>query len=387
MFFMNYSGMETASARVLKYAQDLNHVEGTMYQSTKDKVENSIKNCEKSIEIMKKFLEEHKDDNTSSGSGRRSMIDYEEMDKRYVTREEFNEKMDELNGKVDDVLDKLGQLLQKSVSAVSDIAESVKSTVIPDPYDPKFAKDESTKPYLNLPDNATKSEKRKKEKDNRKLMRQNHELLSKLSEEVRQNCNYHELIECAELVSYWFDHRFKPDQYPTQGYNADLILKYTEQVIGAYAYYWVQGDVKLNQFVSEFKKWCDNLSQSNNSYMYPYSVGKIKYTDEWVESDAVASNDDYKWVMLSSFLSSAIACVSKSYSKFRKAYFQKDRYDDLVDTFGEEGRIACAVFKGDVCDSDSKLSRLCGAYCRLESTYISDEDRYNTMLDQPVCFA
>lgn len=55
MFFMNYGGMETASARVLKYAEDLKHVEGTMYQSTKDRVENSLGNLKKSVEIMEKF--------------------------------------------------------------------------------------------------------------------------------------------------------------------------------------------------------------------------------------------------------------------------------------------------------------------------------------------
>lgn len=69
------------------------------------------------------------------------MIDYEEMDKRYVTKEEFNELRDRVEGldrKVDDVLDKLGQLLDKSVSVVSDAIDTVKCAVIPDPYDSKM---------------------------------------------------------------------------------------------------------------------------------------------------------------------------------------------------------------------------------------------------------
>ena len=401
MFFMNYGGMDTASARVLKYAEDLKQVEGTMYQSTKDKVENSLENLKKSVEIMEKFLEEHKDDNTRGGSGRsrRQMIDYKEMDKRYVTRKEFNERMDQvderldnLDKKVDGIFDKLDELLKKSVSVVSDVADSIKSTVILDPYDPKFAEDESTKPYLNLPDTATKSEKKKKEKNNRKLMRQNHELLSKVPEEVRQNCDYHELIGCAELVSYWFDHRFKPDCYPKYGFNADLIFKYAEQVIGAYAYYWVQGEYQLRKFVEEFRTWCDDLSASgkNNTYLYPFSVGRIHYTRDWVESDTIACRDNYKWVTLATFLSAGLSFVSKSYHKFANIYFEKDHYDDLLDVFldkidPDRGAIADASGDGDVCNSDRKFSRLCEKYFTLESTIIPN-DRYN-MLDQEICFA
>lgn len=402
MFFMNYGGMETASGRVLKYAEDLKQVEGTMYQSTKDKVENSLDNLKKSVEIMEKFLEEHKDDNTRGGSGRsrRSMIDYEEMDKRYVTREEFNERMDQvderldnLDKKVDGIFDKLDQLLQKSVSVVSDAVDTVRCAVIPDPYDPKNATDASAKPYLNLPETATKSEKKKKDKSNRKLMRQNHELLSKVTEEVRQNCDYHELIECAELISYWFDQRFEPSRYPKGGFNADYIFRYAEQVIGAYAYHWVQGELQLKKFVEEFKTWCDDLSSrgKNNTYMYPFSVGKINYTKDWIESDVVASKDNYKWVTLATFLSEGLSFVSRSYNKFADMYIDNDHYDNLLDVFLDSvdpnrGAIANASSEGDVCNSDRKFSTLCKEYLSLESTIISDEDRYN-MLDQPVCFA
>ena len=394
MFFMNYGGMETASARVLKYAEDLKQVECTMYQSTKDKVENSLDNLKKSVEIMEKFLEEHKDDNTRGGSGRsrRSMIDYEEMDKRYVTKEEFNELRDRVEGldkKVDDVLDKLGQLLDKSVSVVSDAVDTVKCAVISDPYDPKNATDASTKPYLNLPENATKSEKKKKDKSIRKLMRQNHELLSKFPEEVRQNCDYHELIRCAELVSYWFDHRFKPDCYPKYGFNADLIFKYAEQVIGAYAYYWVQGEHQLKKFVEEFRTWCDNLSESNNTYMYPFSVGKIYYTQEWIESDATASKDNYKWVTLATFLSEGLRFISKSYSKFANCYISRKHFDDLGDIFSDEffnNESIVDAGSAGIFSGESTFTALCRKYCTLESTIISDEDRYN-MLDTEICFA
>ena len=394
MFFMNYGGMETASARVLKYAEDLKHVEGTMYQSTKDRVENSLENLKKSVEIMEKFLEEHKDDNTRGGSGRsrHSMIDYEEMDKRYVTKEEFNElkgRVEGLDNKVDEVLDKLGQLLQKSVSVVSDVSESVKSAVIPDPYDPKNATDASTKPYLNLPETATKSEKKKKDKSNRKLMRQNHELLSKVPEEVRQNCDYHEPVECAELISYWFDHRFEPSRYPKSGFNADHIFKYAEQVIGAYAYYWVQGEHQLKKFVGEFRTWCDNLSESNNTYMYPFSVGKIHYTQEWVESDATASKYNYKWVTLATFLSEGLRCISKSYSKFANCYISKKHFDDLGDIFSDEffnNESIVDAGSAGIVSGESTFTALCRKYCTLESTIISDEDRYN-MLDTEICFA
>lgn len=394
MFFMNYGGMETASARVLKYAEDLKQVEGTMYQSTKDRVENSLDNLKKSVEIMEKFLEEHKDDNTRGGSGRsrHSMIDYEEMDKRYVTKEEFNELRDRVEGldkKVDDVLDKLGQLLDKSVSVVSDAVDTVKCAVIPDPYDPKNATDASTKPYLNLPENATKSDKKKKDKSIRKLMRQNHELLSKFPEEVRQNCDYHELIGCAELVSYWFDHRFKPDCYPKYGFNADLIFKYAEQVIGAYAYYWVQGEHQLKKFVEEFRTWCDNLSESNNTYMYPFSVGKIYYTQEWIESDATASKDNYKWVTLATFLSEGLRCISKSYSKFANCYISRKHFDDLGDIFSDEffdNESIVDAGSAGIVSGESTFTALCRKYCTLESTIISDEDRYN-MLDTEICFA
>ena len=394
MFFMNYGGMETASARVLKYAEDLKQVECTMYQSTKDKVETSLENLKKSVEIMEKFLEEHKDDNTRGGSSRsrRSMIDYEEMDKRYVTKEEFNELRDRVEGldkKVDDVLDKLGQLLDKSVSVVSDAVDTVKCAVIPDPYDPKNATDASTKPYLNLPENATKSEKKKKDKSIRKLMRQNHELLSKFPEEVRQNCDYHELISGAELVSYWFDHRFKPDCYPKYGFNADLIFKYAEQVIGAYAYYWVQGEHQLKKFVEEFKTWCDDLSKSNNTYMYPFSVGKIYYNQEWIESDATASKDNYKWVTLATFLSEGLRFISKSYSKFANCYISSKHFDDLGDIFSDEffnNESIVDAGSAGIVSGESKFTALCRKYCTLESTIISDEDRYN-MLDTEICFA
>ena len=391
MFFMNYGGMETASARVLKYAEDLKQVEGTMYQSTKDRVENSLDNLKKSVEIMEKFLEEHKDDNTRGGSGRlrRSMIDYEEMDKRYVTREEFNERMDQvderldnLDKKVDGIFDKLDQLLQKSVSVVSDVAESVKSVAIPDPYDPKNATDASTKPYLNLPENATKSEKKKKDKSIRKLMRQNHELLSKFPEEVRQNCDYHEPVECAELISYWFDHRFKPNCYPKYGFNADLIFKYAEQVIGAYAYYWVQGEHQLKKFVKEFRTWCDNLSECNNTYMYPFSVGKIYYTQDWIESDATASKDNYRWVTLATFLSEGLRCISKSYFKFANCYISRKHFDDLGDIFSDEffnNESIIDAGSAGIVSGESIFTVLCRKYCTLESTIISDEDRYNML--------
>lgn len=405
MFFMNYGGMETASGRVLKYAEDLKQVEGTMYQSTKDRVENSLDNLKKSVEIMEKFLDEHKDDNTRGGSGRSRhyMIDYEEMDKRYVTKEEFNElkarvdgldkKVDGLDKKVDDVLDKLGQLLDKSVSAVSDAVDTVKCAIVPDPYDPKNATDASAKPYLNLPETATKSEKKKKDKSNRKLMRQNHELLSKVPEEVRQNCDYHELIECAELVSYWFEQRFEPSRYPKMGFNADLIFKYAEQIIGAYSYYWVQGEYHLKKFVEEFRTWCDDLSSTgkNNIYLYPFSVGKINYTQDWIESDTVASRDNYTWATLATFLSEGLSFISKSYHKFANMYFEKDHYDNLLDVFLDKvdpnrGAIAHASGEGDVCNSDRKFAKLCEKYCSIESTIIPDEDRYN-MLDQEICFA
>lgn len=394
MFFMNYGGMETASARVLKYAEDLKHVEGTMYQSTRDRVENSLENLKKSVDIMEKFLEKHKDDNTRGGSSRsrHSMIDYEEMDKRYVTKEEFNElkgKVEGLDKKVDDVLDKLGQLLQKSVSVVSDVAESVKSAVVLDPYDPKNATDASTEPYLNLPETATKSEKKKKDKSNRKLMRQNHELLSKVPEEVRQNCDYHEPVECAELIRYWFDHRFEPSRYPKGGFNADHIFKYAEQVIGAYAYYWVQGEQQLKKFVEEFRTWCDNLSESNNTYMYPFSVGKIYYTQEWIESDATASKDNYRWVTLATFLSEGLRCISKSYSKFANCYISRKHFDDLGDIFSDEffnNESIVDAGSAGIVSGESKFTALCRKYCTLESTIISDEDRYN-MLDTEICFA
>ena len=394
MFFMNYGGMETASARVLKYAEDLKQVEGTMYQSTKDRVENSLENLKKSVEIMEKFLEEHKDDNTRGGSSRsrHSMIDYEVMDKRYVTKEEFNELRDRVEGldkKVDDVLDKLGQLLDKSVSVVSDAVDTVKCAVIPDPYDPKNATDASTKPYLNLPENATKSEKKKKDKSIRKLMRQNHELLSKVPEEVRQNCDYHELIRCSELMNYWFDHRFKPDCYPKYGFNADLIFKYAEQVIGAYAYYWVQGEHQLKKFVKEFRTWCDNLSECNNTYMYPFSVGKIYYTQEWIESDATASKDNYRWVTLATFLSEGLRCISKSYFKFANCYISRKHFDDLGDIFSDEffdNESIVDAGSAGIISGESIFTALCRKYCTLESTIISDEDRYN-MLDAEICFA
>ena len=394
MFFMNYGGMETASARVLKYAEDLKHVEGTMYQSTKDRVENSLGDLKKSVEIMEKFLKEHKDDNTRGGSSRprRSMIDYEEMDKRYVTKEEFNELKDRVEGldkKVDDVLDKLGQLLQKSVSVVSDAVDTVKCAVIPDPYDPKNATDASTKPYLNLPETATKSEKKKKDKSNRKLMRQNHELFSKVPEEVRQNCDYHEPVECAELISYWFNHRFEPSRYPKGGFNADHIFKYAEQVIGAYAYYWMQGEHQLKKFVEEFRTWCDDLSESNNTYMYPFSVGKIYYTQEWIESDATASKDNYKWVTLATFLSEGLRCISKSYSKFANCYISRKHFDDLGDIFSDEffdNRSIVDAGSAGIISGESIFTALCRKYCTLESTIMSDEDRYN-MLDTEICFA
>lgn len=397
MFFMNYSGLENTSSKMLKYATDLKQVQGTMYASTKEKLENSIKNCEESLEIMKEFLEQHKDDNTKNGDSRRvSMRDYEEMDKRYVTKEEFNElkdKVDGLDKKVDDVLDKLGQLLQKSVSVVSDAVDTVKCAVVPDPYDPKNATNNSTKPYLNLPENATKSEKKKKDKSIRKLMRQNHELLSKFPEEVRQNCNYHEFIECSDLISHWFNMRFEPSRYPKNGFNAEFILKYSEQIIGAYAYYWSQGETKLSEFVTGFKQWCDELAVSgkNVSYLYPYSVGKIQYNAEWIETDSVACANDYRWATLATFLSDGFRLVSKSYSRFVDSYYDINHSDNLLDIFFDKLGIDDELFirainKGSVDCMRDKFERVSPTYCTLESGESFDVDRYN-MLDKEIVFA
>ena len=141
--------------------------------------------------------------------------------------------------------------------------------------------------------------------------------------------------------------------------------------------------------VSIDTKYLDDLSESNNTYMYPFSVGKIYYTQEWIESDATASEDNYKWVTLATFLSEGLRFISKSYSAFANSYISREHFDDLGDIFSDEFfDNESIVHAGDagIFSSQSKFTALCRKYCTLESTIISDEDRYN-MLDTEICFA
>lgn len=403
MFFMNYSGLENTSSKLLKYAMDLENVQRTMYASTKEKLETSIKNCEESLEIMKSFLEQHKDDNTSGGSGRNRRAygqqDQDELDKRYVTKDEFNEKMDEVNDKIDDILDKLGQLLDKSVSAVSDAVDTVKCTIVPDEYDPKFASNES-KPYIDTSKHSKKSEIKKRKNDLRKLMRSDHQLLNNVVGEIRSAVNFHEVIECSELIEYWFNHRFHPDHYPSKGFRAENIPHYTEYIAGAYAYYWSQGACELRKFVDEFKQWCDEISQPGvkNPYVLPSSVGHIKYTSEWIKDHTSWEKDEYRWITLTCALSSALYTASGSYSKFLTNNDFLDDLGSVMDNYRSEG----GEFEGDKEFSHAvSLGLSCGANSiekllmngpkvfsieGISADASDDLNRYN-YLDKEICFA
>lgn len=403
MFFMNYGGLENTSVKMLKYAMDLQQVEGTMYASTKDKVEKSIDNLEKSLEIMKGFLEAHKDDNTKGGGARRTVIDYDELDKRYVTKEEFNK----LDKKVDDVLDKLGQLLDKSVSIVSDAVDTVKSAVVPDEYDPKFASTTESKPYIDLPDTATKSEKHKKAKDLRKLMRKNHELLNNVPEEIGAATGFKEMVECTELIKQWFNCRFHPSNYPCKGFNAENIYNYTQQIIGAYAYYWNQGAIAKKDFINGFKTWCDEIKSGKpNPYVLPSVVADIKYTPDWFKQHGMFSDRNGAAVTLMYAMCNAMVRYSDSYGEFSDCYADRnphnrkrlidlidnDIYDNIDTAYDQDeffkfivrGRKFCKNLETFKIEGQAYFTQIAGN----ESSSQSD-DRYNIpeMLDQEVCFA
>lgn len=410
MFFMNYSGLENTSIKMLKYAMDLQHVEGTMYASTKEKVEKGIDNLEKSLEIMKGFLEAHKDDNTKGGCARRTAIDYDELDKRYVTKEQFNKldkKVDELDKKVDDVLDKLGQLLDKSVSVVSDAVDTVKSVVVPDEYDPKFASTAESKPYIDLPDTATKSEKHKKAKDLRKLMRKNHELINNVPEEIGAATGFKEMVECTELIKHWFNCRFHPSNYPCKGFNAGNIYNYTQQIIGAYAYYLNQGPIAKKDFINEFKTWCDEIKSGKlNPYVLPSVVADIKYTPDWFKQHGMFSGKNGDAVTLMYAMCGAMVRYSDSYGEFSDCYADRyshnrkrlidlidyDIYDNIDNAYDQDeffkfivkGRKFSKNLEAFKTEGQAYFTQIAGN----ESSSQAD-DRYNIpeMLDQEVCFA
>ena len=403
MFFMNYGGLQNTSIKMLKYAMDLQQVEGTMYASTKEKVEKSIDNLEKSLEIMKGFLEAHKDDNTKGGGARRTVIDYDELDKRYVTKEEFNK----LDKKVDDVLDKLGQLLDRSVSVACDAVETVKSAIVPDEYDPKFASTAESKPYIDLPATATKSEKHKKAKDLRKLMRRNHELLNNVPEEIGAATGFKEMVECTELIKHWFNCRFHPSNYPSKGFNADNIYNYTQQIIGAYVYYWNQGVVAKKNFINEFNAWCDEIKSGKpNPYVLPSIVADIKYTPEWFKQHRMFTDRNGTAVALMYAISNAMSRYSASYEEFSDCYLNRnpDNRKRLVDLIDND------IYDNidNVHDQDEFFKFICNGrkFIRNLETFKSEgqryftsiaeigdpsqsDDRYNIpeMLDQEVCFA
>ena len=403
MFFMNYSGLENTSIKMLKYAMDLQQVEGTMYASTKEKVEKGIDNLEKSLEIMKGFLEAHKDDNTKGGGARRTVIDYDELDKRYVTKEEFNK----LDKKVDDVLDKLGKLLDRSVSVVSDAVDTVKSAVVPDEYDPKFASTTESKPYIDLSDTATKSEKHKKAKDLRKLMRKNHELLNNVPEEIGTATGFKEMVECTELIKHWFNCRFHPSNYPCKGFNAENIYNYTQQIIGAYAYYWNQGVIAKKNFIGEFKAWCDELkSGKSNPYVLPSVVADIKYTPDWFKQHGMFSDRNGVAVTLMYAMCSAMVHYSDSYGEFSDCYADRnpgnrkrlidlidnDIYDN-IDNVHDQDEFFKFIVKGREFGKNLETFKTEGQpyFTQIAGNEDSSQsgDRYNIpeMLDQEVCFA
>ena len=82
---------------------------------------------------------------------------------------------------------------------------------------------------------------------------------------------YEEYNECVKLVKHWFSRRFS-NKWTSFHYNIVKIPTYIQSIVYAYGKHYQDGD--LNKFVSDFTKWCDQLTD-DNSYAVPYELNRM----------------------------------------------------------------------------------------------------------------
>lgn len=92
---------------------------------------------------------------------------------------------------------------------------------------------------------------------------------SVFSKAANMDFGYVEVNECAEILSYWAEHRFSGFN-PNFKFQIKQLPIWATFIIIAYGKYHSVGF--SSKFVAEFKSWCDGLDDINNCWALPYNV-------------------------------------------------------------------------------------------------------------------
>lgn len=270
---MNFRGLESASIRVLKYAKELDESNSTMYAKTRVCLGRCCEYIEQALSILSRYNDIHIDvDHSVSDSG----PIHELSDNKYDDVLDHIQAMSKIIEKVCKDVENL-----KSVGTVSDdtiaITESVESN---DLDDSRLVNSEYSSNITSSDSNHSRSSdtskpkynffnSKKKSSSKRKSMSIYRNIFDKLPEDVYI---YTEPYECADLLRFWFSHRFDPKNYPKKGFSMKYIKRWAQDIILAYGYSIKTGT--KDQFIDKFKYWCETVN-SDDPYALPYFVYKF----------------------------------------------------------------------------------------------------------------
>ena len=81
---------------------------------------------------------------------------------------------------------------------------------------------------------------------------------------------YVEVNECAQMLNYWLARRFS-EFNPYFKYQVKQLPIWATFIVVAYGKYHAVGET--TQFISDFKKWCDDLDEdTNNCWALPFNI-------------------------------------------------------------------------------------------------------------------
>lgn len=210
---MDMHSAELQVEKLLKYVQDIEARQPTLYKKSKDRLRDISSNCIRVVEVISEILKEEsliQDREEFEGSNNSDVVAFIEG-----MEEEVN-KMKEFVGYSSS---------RSKYSTISD-RRSVFST------------------YKNS--------------------------LKKLSE---SNISYHIVNDCSKLIWRWFDTRFDSKRFPSFRYNLSNMPMWLERTVIYLGGKIATGT--FNEAVDEYEDWFIKLDQSENFYVVPYSVNKL----------------------------------------------------------------------------------------------------------------
>lgn len=152
--------------------------------------------------------------------------------------------------------------------------------------------------------------------------------------DLPDNCSeYVEAEKCADLIKLWFNKRFYGGVRIETGYKLDRLHEWIENIVIEYSIHIRDGTVK--EFESNFRLWCNNISDSGNKYIVPSSI--FKHSKQ-LDPSAASLTGLVLWeILMNSGLSALSVMPLKQFGLRPNALYNRftdiDYSDKLIDQY------------------------------------------------------